>query len=359
LNTDLTVLVGVNGAGKTNIMTAINLLAIMGNTHFTMLPVDKETEIIVIFTESDWTVELHINTIAEFQPEFSWRMADIVDQCVKVPLYFIQSDKVEENSRAVKNYFNVLNMDISGEKIDIFTLRMIKIKAFIESIHYYSAVQFSDVTKVDPLIKNTPGKSPQEMFLSDLFDMRNKFPEKYAGYKDLVGPTGIHLVDDILFKGYIEFVDSFTPENLSKENKDTDIWMPLIEMGGKQLKFNQLSEGTFKTMALLFYITAYDNGLLLLEEPEISIHHKLLRDVIEIIQNESEHKQILFSTHSDYVVDILKPQDIVFIENSRNGTKTRSLPEELAKGNYKGLKAYLQNQGSLGEYWIGGGFEDE
>jgi AAA15 family ATPase/GTPase len=369
LHDRLTVLIGANGAGKTNIMTAINLLKTMSDTHFTMLPAGTETDLSFLFTDQEWTVELRVKAAAESQPELSWRMADILEPYVQVPLYFVQSDDVEKNSRAVKNYFDLLNIEVSDEKITRFTSRLLKTKAFIESIRYYSAVQFSDVTKVDPLIKKDI-KTPHEQFLKDLFNMRNEFPEKYARYRELAGPGGIHLVDDISFTGYFHFVDHMGvsdrddqvpkkggSENLPVENEQPEMWMPQAAINNKKLSFNQLSEGTFKTLALLFYITAYDGGLLLLEEPEISVHHRLLNDIIEIIKNESEYKQILFSTHSDYVLDMLNPEAVVFVENGSGGTKAAALPSALSTENYKGLRTFLECEGALGEYWKAGGFD--
>ncbi|MDR2631861.1 MAG: ATP-binding protein [Spirochaetaceae bacterium] len=357
LHEDLTVLIGVNGAGKTNIMTAVNLLSLMSQTHFTMFPADKETEVSFLFVDPDWSVELRVKSSGELRPELSWRMADILDQYVQVPLYFVQSDDVEKNSRAVKNYFDVLNMDISTEKITRFTSRMLKTKTFIESIRYYSAVQFSDVTKVVPHIQKE-AKTPREQFLQDLFNMRNDFPEKYTRYRELVGPEEIHLVDDISFKGYMQFSEYMDSGNSPAKNEDSELWMPLVTINNRELRFNQLSEGTFKTLALLFYITAHDGGLLLLEEPEISVHYKLLKDIIEIIKNESENKQILCSTHSDYVLDMLDPEMVVLVKNGRRGTKAAALPSALSEENDQGLRTFLECEGSLGEYWKAGSFDE-
>jgi hypothetical protein len=339
-------------------MTAVNLLFLMSFTRFTQIPADEGTDVSFFFTEPDWALELRIKVGVDRQLELSWRMADILDQYVSVPLYFVQSDDVEKNSRAVKNYFDVLNTDIPTEEITRFTSRLLRTKAFIESVRYYSAARFSDVTKVDPqIIEKEKPKTPREQFLKDLLDMRSDFPQKYARYRELVGSKGIHLVDDISFAAYIQFSDHMDSKKLQMENEEPELWTPLATVNSRQLLFNQLSEGTFKTLALLFYLTAHDGGLLLFEEPEISVHHRLLKDIIEIIKTESEDKQILFSTHSDYVLDMLEPEDLVFVENTGGATKAAALPSALSEENYKGLRAFLENEGALGEYWKAGGFD--
>jgi AAA15 family ATPase/GTPase len=359
LHDNLTVLIGVNGAGKTNVMTAINLLSVMSAAHFAMIPIDKETEISFVFNEEDWSVELRVKATDNMEPELFWRMVDIFDHPVQAPLYFIQSDDIEKNSRAFKSYLEAQNRDVSAGKLSLFTSRLLKTKAFIESIRYYSAAHFSDVTKVDPQIntEKQDTKNHHNQFLYDLFTMRNESREKYERYRNLVCSEGIHLVDNILFKGYVESYDHFESEKPSIEKNDSEIWMPMAVVNNRELNFRQLSEGAFKTLALLFYIAAHDGGLLLLEEPEISVHHKLLKDVIEIIKNESEYKQILFSTHSDYVLDMLVPEDLVFVENGSGGTKAAALPSALAEDSYRALRTFLENEGALGEYWKAGGFD--
>jgi predicted ATPase len=189
--------------------------------------------------------------------------------------------------------------------------------------------------------------------------MRNAFPEKYKRYRHLVGSDGIHLVDDIAYKAYFKFSESFNPKNSLPENEEAEIWKPQAVINHRQLDFNQLSEGTFKTLALLFYITAYDGGLLLFEEPEISVHHKLLKDIIEIIKNESENRQILCSTHSDYVLDMLSPEAVFLVENGSGGTKATALPAALSGEKYHGLRTFLECEGSLGEYWKAGGLDGQ
>jgi predicted ATPase len=125
---------------------------------------------------------------------------------------------------------------------------------------------------------------------------------------------------------------------------------------GTQLTFNQLSEGTLKTLALLFYLTTSNAGLLLIEEPEIGIHHGLLTRVVEAIQSVATRKQIICSTHSDFVLDALKPSDVFVVQNSSGrGTVVNRVPESMSSQRFAALRNYLEAEGNLGEYWKHGG----
>jgi predicted ATPase len=217
-------------------------------------------------------------------------------------------------------------------------------QTYLDSIFYYSAAAFSGAAEARDTIylkDFSKTRQPRNQFLYDLIDASQNNKCLFNRYVNLVGPDEIRLVDNIEIQ---------TPtDNLA---------LPLVKTKGKTLSFNQLSEGTFRTMALLFYLIGNDSGLVLIEEPENSVHPSLLRDIVEIMQNESERKQIIFSTHSDLVLSMLKPENVVFVDNGPDGTKTRSLSMELAHGNYKGLKSYLENEGDLGSYWKAGGFDD-
>ena len=47
--------------------------------------------------------------------------------------------------------------------------------------------------------------------------------------------------------------------------------------------------------------------LMLMEQPEDSVHPGLLRKVIDIMRSYSHSSQIIFTTHSSEVLDILQP----------------------------------------------------
>ena len=94
--------------------------------------------------------------------------------------------------------------------------------------------------------------------------------------------------------------------------------MPSFSIDGNTLSPNQLSEGTFKTLALLYYVLTDESNLLLIEEPEVCIHHGLLNSIIALIKAYSKQKQIVISTHSDFVLDQIAPEDLVLVTRQKN-----------------------------------------
>ncbi len=124
------------------------------------------------------------------------------------------------------------------------------------------------------------------------------------------------------------------------------------------MSFNQLSEGTFRSLAMMFYIITGKSSLLLIEEPEVCVHHGLLASFVEIIKQCSRHRQVVVSTHSDYVIDKLKPENVFLVSNNAlRGTVVKPISKAMSNRQYAALKTYLDTAGNLGEYWRHSGFE--
>ena len=134
--------------------------------------------------------------------------------------------------------------------------------------------------------------------------------------------------------------------------------VPQFTIGKHELSPNQLSEGTFKTITWLFYLVTEASSILLLEEPEVCVHHGLLSSIIELIKIYSRDKQIVVSTHSDFVLDHVAPENVYRVSiTNQNGTKVDNIPKSMSRREFAALKEYMDKEGNLGEYWKHGALE--
>jgi len=107
-----------------------------------------------------------------------------------------------------------------------------------------------------------------------------------------------------------------------------------------------ISDGTIQTIALLTAIFDPRSPLVVIEEPENSIHPRALRNLVEDFRLASEKKQILLTTHSPILIDQLKPEEVWVVR--KPGTETKidpllSLDPSLAE-------AWGQGKFTLSEY---------
>jgi predicted ATPase len=98
---------------------------------------------------------------------------------------------------------------------------------------------------------------------------------------------------------------------------------------------------------------------LLIEEPEVCVHHGLLSSILELIKSYSRRKQMILSTHSDYVLDHVKPENVYRVTFEKSvGTVARHIQNTMTAKELSALRQYLEQEGNLGEYWREGGLGD-
>jgi hypothetical protein len=247
---------------------------------------------------------------------------------------------------------------------------VLRINAFRDRISYYSASQFTnpgrcpssiEIDEDGDLVGPSRGRGEHQKFLLDLYQLRSTNPAKYKGYMSLVGQGGLRLISHLLWKRIrvaSSSVDVRIGGRVVKRRRERILLVPSLTSNRDRLSFSQLSEGTFKTLALVFYLITDKSDLLLLEEPEVCVHQGLLTSIVELIKSESRAKQIIFSTHSDVVLDYLAPEQVFAVNRKKlRGTIVKSVGTGYSKRKVAALKQFLQTAGNLGEYWRQGGLE--
>jgi Fe-S cluster assembly ATPase SufC len=118
-----------------------------------------------------------------------------------------------------------------------------------------------------------------------------------------------------------------------------------------QLSVKLLSAGDVRTLYIIAVaIGMQEYGTLILEEIENGIHQKRIQEIIDHLEQISlvKNVQVLFTTHSERVVNRIAPQKVLYVE--KDLTKgTRLIPlsgaQELAD-----IQAVLSKGGSLSDY---------
>lgn len=94
--------------------------------------------------------------------------------------------------------------------------------------------------------------------------------------------------------------------------------------------------------------------VILVEEPENGIHPKRLQDVLSILRNlvsEQAECQVILTTHSPYVVDLFRPEEVTLCQKAGDGSiKVRRLSESQAVHEQRSVF-------TLGEIWTAEGEE--
>ncbi len=117
---------------------------------------------------------------------------------------------------------------------------------------------------------------------------------------------------------------------------------------------HQLSDGTLRAICLITLLMQPENqlpNLIMVDEPELGLHPYALNVVAALFKKASHHAQVLISTQSKSFLDSFDPEDIVVV--NREGKESQFSRPDPAK-----LESWLDEY-TLGEVWeknvIGGG----
>ncbi len=156
----------------------------------------------------------------------------------------------------------------------------------------------------------------------------------------------------------------FRPEPAFKVRAKSPFWTPMLDPAdGKGLHFKlagggtvpaaQMSDGVLLVLAYLAILKSPEPPrLLLIEEPENGVHPKRLEEVLMILRDlvaEQDRTQVIMTTHSPYVLDHFKPEEVTLCTKGDDGAvNVRRLSE--SKTVREQIKTF-----TLGEIWTAEG----
>jgi ABC-type lipoprotein export system ATPase subunit len=386
LQPDLSVLIGPNGSGKTNLLNACVLLRKLTSEQVHAHREDEqptdESRLKVSFRvkkkRATLTADLGLftdehNEDVIVRAKESWYVKDFTDSAkrIKAPLslarYFIRDGMMySPRSRRL-----MLRWGREFESPpESFRGAFSTIARYLAEIKYYSASQFTNPSRcpvsfqveTEGPVSHGPRRGGHSKFLFDLFtEYKGRENSNYDQFLGVIGPNGIGLVDKIDFKEIPTSSIEYSVRSggkVGKQKRKKMLVIPQFTVGRNNLSPSQLSEGTFKTITLLFYLMTETSSALLIEEPEVCVHHGLLSSIVELIKTYSRQKQIVLSTHSDFVLDQIEPRHVYRVaRDNRTGTTVTHVTDSLSSDELTALRHYLDSEGNLGEYWRHGGLE--
>ncbi|MFN6219404.1 MAG: AAA family ATPase, partial [Aphanizomenon sp.] len=101
---------------------------------------------------------------------------------------------------------------------------------------------------------------------------------------------------------------------------------------GERIPAHAISEGTMLTLGLLTVLMNPNQpNLVLLDDVEQGLHPQAQRELMTVFKEiiaENPNLQIIFSTHSPYILDALAPSQVHILNNSKSGfTMSKRLDE--------------------------------
>lgn len=392
---DLSALIGPNGCGKTTVLKSLLLLKLLAreDNYIRRWSDDSDEEKVA---PSEIKVHLNIdgkriihkseieidtdnsnddNIISSKQ---TWHLSKITGskKHVNIPVSMLDLHRKQVQMRFHGEHF-LDERRMYRQAYQLFKEPKVKdvlseVAHFYRGITYYSASKFTnpslcpvsfEIEEDGRRFLRMRDNNNHTKWLMDLYKCWKERPDEFEVFVSVVGKDGIGLIENFTFTEMTASkvdISVRVQGKIHKRNKENIIVVPHIQMNESTLLSpSQLSEGTFKTLGMIFYLMTGKNTLILLEEPEVCIHHGLLASIIELIKICSKDKQVVVSTHSDYVLDSLAPESIHVVKKDKEcGVSVTPLKSFLSPNDKSALKQFLETEGNLGEFWRSGGFDD-
>ena len=366
--TNLNVLIGANGAGKSNFISlfkllneiveqrlqlysqlqgGVNALLHFGRTTTGLMRADFH------FSQNTYNFELLPSSDNRliFGNETILVGDYYAAKSGKIPLaknYAVQRD-FQNKIASKENYHELVTTDSNGELKELIELGTghseSKLKETkndcctytIKSVGNWRVYHFQD-TSDSANVKRLHAVDINLRLLPDagnlaayLYMLRIKHPREYR-----------RIIETI------RLVAPFFDDFLHRPNNPEYVELEWMQVGKPDMPFkaHYLSDGTLRFMCLATLLLQPIDLLpdtILIDEPELGLHPYAIHILASIFKQVSEDRQLIISTQSVELVNELSPEDIVVVEQAAGESTFKRFTEEE-------LSSWL-TQYSLGELW--------
>ncbi|MBK8916152.1 MAG: AAA family ATPase [Phycisphaerales bacterium] len=180
-----------------------------------------------------------------------------------------------------------------------------------------------------------------------LIHMGLKQPDKLEELEALLGASGLQLVSKI----DLEVLPS-RERTLFGSSSDDAYYSIRFTLGsavagsGARVAASQLSAGTWRIVSLLTHLVFDEASCMLVEQPEDCMHAGLLGKLLDIFSTYSHRTQFICTTHSPRVINLIDPRGIRLVSVDTGFTCVR----ELAPAEVRASEDYAAEQGTLSEF---------
>ena len=325
-NSRLHGLVGKNSAGKTSVLQALHyqsrLINISSDRTFQY---KKETFLQFITTIGEKDMSVTASGYWLNNSKQNWEF-----------FYSYEPDNVP--NRPLKVTFNINGNSYNWNPHTGFAKNESKIPPSLKNTIYLKLIAsnlakpaYSD--KITPRVEfDGSGLAPTLDFLRD--EAPDKFQlieEKLSRIVPNVRKVGIKRAKVTVTRERLIEVDG-KPISYEETQEMTGQEVVLDMNTGERIPAHAISEGTMLTLGLLTVLMNPNQpNLVLLDDVEQGLHPQAQRELMNVFKEiiaENPNLQIIFSTHSPYIMDALVPSQVHILNNSKSGfTMSKRLDE--------------------------------
>ena len=324
-NSRLHGLVGKNSAGKTTVLQALHNLSRLAASPFkNIFQYDKSPQFLTTIGEKDMSVTASgfwgYKNRQNWQASYSWKQEN------NDYWHPTASWKIDEKENFLEGWSNSLSDSPDAIRKSLRHTVYLKLIA-------------SNLAKAAYSEEVTPRVEFDGSLLAPTLDfLRDEAPDKFQLIEEKlnrivpnVRKVGIKRAKvPVIRKRLIEVDGKSISYEETQEMTGQEV---ILDMNtGERIPAHAISEGTMLTLGLLTVLMNPNQpNLVLLDDVEQGLHPQAQRELMNVFKEiiaENPNLQIIFSTHSPYIMDALVPSQVHILNNSKSGfTMSKRLDE--------------------------------
>ena len=332
---DMNILLGANGAGKSNIISFFRMLGYMMSKSFGMYVEKSGTANSLLHYGSKKTPVM--SGTLEFTDDKSIDSYHFALSNAAPDRLIITEESIRWHRKTENKPYEVL-LDQNFKESALADSKDPVAKSIYWMLAYCKVYQFHDSSNEGPLRQACPIDTANYLqshgnnLPSFLLFLRDNYPDSYKRIVDYVR----------------DVVPQFQEFYLEPSNKTISLrW---IDKSATDYRFNayQFSDGSIRFIALatlLLQPAKTMPDVIILDEPELGLHPYAISQLAEMIKDASIHAQVIVATQSKDLVDYFDVENISVVEMDENTQSTTVT--HLKEDDYK---LWLEHY-SISELW--------
>ena len=328
----LNVLIGSNGAGKSNFVSLFKLLNELAEGRLqTFIRRSGGAESILHFgAKHTPSIEVRI----DFGLNSYWlKLASTADDSL-----FFEEEGCSYHGPQYRKPYNINLVSGDGRESGLPSESGKIAASVLESLRSWKLYHFHDTSetalmkKTGPIDDNAALKSDASNLAAYLYLVEQKYPYDFKNITDTI-------------KQIAPFFNSFNlrPSELKPDSIQLE-WRH--KNSDDYLNATSLSDGTLRFICLATLLLQPEEKLpttILLDEPELGLHPAAIQLLASLLQSVATKTQIIVSTQSVTLINQLGPESIIVVDRDAEGSLFRKLTSDE-------LTSWLDDYG-LGDMW--------
>lgn len=301
---DLVVLTGSNGSGKTRILECIlNCFEDYINSNYR----EDKNRLDIYFQENEkkcFNESFDLEMFFKVLNRYNWKKVEpfVLGGNYKKDDFFEKGKMLKEKLEVLPKIIYVPT-EINFQKMDTASTTLVQKYRFINIVD-------------TNLIKDIPSFIATKI-ITAIFQNKN----------EKVGDVQKKVFDEI--NEIFEILKiNVKVEDISQDGRNIPIFK---NSAGEKFDINELSSGEkqlfLRTLAIKMLNP--ENSIILIDEPELSLHPKWQQQIVDVYKKIGKNNQIIIATHSPHILGSVKKENIILLDRSDDGKIMIKTDEDL------------------------------